>query len=352
MEPGVEAKVVQRLRRAGGIEVRPGGPGDLVVSIKGTETVLSLEVKHRFVEEVLHQIERLPPEQRERTVLVVPSLSPKRRHELRHRDVSWIEYQTGAIHLRVPHMAIDLVEEPRADAETSLPRLSGKAGIVVEALIEVGRGQELVSQPEIAERSGSTQAWTSRIFGELVKAGALDVVGRGPAKEWRPKLDELLRLWIADGGPSPTVTGMYLWTRTLPDLLRAVGQTGAEGLSYAVGGVAAANLHEPTLTSVPSVNVWIPLSIPAESLAARVGAELVDAGANVFIWQAAGDPPLRLARPLERWRSDAPEGLGRLSVVTPARAVVEALQGTGRGPEVGENLRRRILEHAWRPDDE
>lgn len=167
-----------------------------------------------------------------------------------------------------------------------LPRLSGKAGIVVEAVVEVGRRQELVSQPEIAELSGSTQAWTSRVFGELVREGALEVVGRGPAKEWRPNLDldELLRLWIADGGPSPAVTGMYLWARTPSELVRAMGRIGENDLPYAIGGVAAADLHEPTLTSVSAVNVWVPLSTPPEGLAPRLGAELVDSGANVLIW--------------------------------------------------------------------
>ena len=154
---------------------------------------------------------------------------------------------------RVPHLAVDLPEAPVTETHQarSLPRVSGKAGIVVEALIEMGRRDELVYQPEIAELSGSTQAWTSRVFRELVREGALEVLGRGPAKEWRPKLDELLRLWIADGGPSPAVTGTYLRTRTPSDLLRAVGQIGKDGLSHAIGGVAAADLHEPTLTSVP-----------------------------------------------------------------------------------------------------
>lgn len=353
MGRGIEAKVVQRLQAAGGLEVRPGGPGDLVVSVRDTETHIHLEVKHRFTDEVLDQIERLPPRQRERTVLVVPSLSSKRRQELRHRDISWIEYQTGAVHLRVPHLAVDLPEGRQATKErsTSLPSLSGKAGIVVEALIEAGQEHELVSQADIAERSGSTRAWTSRIFGELVKAGAMEVMGRGPAKEWRPRLDELFRLWIADEGPAPTVTGMYLWTRAQVDILRALGQFGAERLSYAIGGVAAADLHEPTLTASPVVNTWIPLSTSPERMAVGLGAELVDSGANVFLWQAPGDPALRMAGPLGRWRQDAPEEVRGLSVVTPARAAVEALQATGRGPEVGENLRRRILEHAWAPSD-
>lgn len=356
MTPGVETKVAQRLRAAGGLDVRPGGSGDLVVSVRGTETVLHLEVKHRFTDEVLADLEQLPAQERERIVLVVPSLSPKRRQELRHRDVSWIEYQTGAVHLRVPHLAMDLPEAPPTDSERGnpLPSLSGKAGVVVEALIELGRQRELLAQADVAELSGSKRAWTSRIFGELVKADALEDVGRrGLTKEWRPKLDELLRLWIADEGPSPTVTGMYLWSRTSSDLLQAVGQLGADGAAYAIGGVAAADLHEPTLTGVPGVAAWIPMATPPEAVAARLGAELVDSGANVFLWQAPGDPALRMAGPLAHWRHDAPEALQKLRVVTPARAVVEASHASGRGPEVAESLQRRILEPTRRgPDDQ
>ncbi|MEQ9400102.1 MAG: helix-turn-helix domain-containing protein [Longimicrobiales bacterium] len=325
------------------------------MSVRGTETVLHLEVAHRFTEDVLGDIERLPPRKRERVVLVIPSLSPRRRAELRHQDISWIEYRTGAVHLRVPHLAIDLPEAPstEADRPTPLPRLSGKAGGVVEALIELGHQRALVTQAEIAELSGSTRAWTSRLFSQLVKAGALEEVGRrGMTKEWHPKLDELLRLWIADEGPSPTVRGLYLWSRTSSDLLKAVGELGADGADYAIGGVAAADLHEPTLTGLPDVAAWIPMATPPEAVAARLRAEFVDSGANLFLWQSPGDAALRMAGPLAHWRGDAPEARRKLRVVTPARAVVEASRASGRGPEVAESLRRRILERTRRSADE
>jgi hypothetical protein len=345
---GVEDQVIRRLRSAGGIEVRRGGPADLLLSVKGAETPLLLEVKQRFNEAMLDQIESLPAEARDHTVLVVPELSPKRRQELRHRNISWIEYRTGVVHLRVPHLAIDLTEDPEARAGTpkSVPSLSGKAGIVVETLIQMAQRQELVAQPEVAELSGSTQAWTSKIFGALVEAGALEVVGSGPSKQWRPRAEALLRLWEADGGPTPAATPMYLWSRTSEDLVRSIIRFGDAANACAIGGIAAANLHEPTLSSVPVVNVWIPASVPPAQVAAHLDAQLIESGANVFLWQAPGDPALHLAGPLRQWREDAPVDLGPLSVVTPARAAVEALQGTGRSPEVGESLRRRILTEA------
>jgi len=348
MSSSVEDMVIRRLRSAGGIEVRHGGQADLFLAVKGVEVPLILQVTHRFDDSDLEQLEGLPDQDRDRTVLVVPELSPKRRQELRHRNLSWIEYRTGVVHLRVPHLAIDLPEdhEARANTPKSVPSLSGKAGIVVETLIQLAQRQELVAQPEVAELSGSTQAWTSKIFGALVEADALEVVGSGPSKQWRPRAEALMRLWEADGGPTPTATRMYLWSRTSEDLVRSTIRFADATDVYAVGGMVAANLHEPTLSSVPVVDVWIPAAVPPAKVATSLDAQLIESGANVFLWQASGDPALRLAGPLRQWREDAPEDLAPLSVVTPARAAVEALHGNGRSPEVGERLRRRILSEA------
>jgi hypothetical protein len=348
MSGSVEQKVIRRLNAAGGIKIREGGPADLVISVKGGETAVRLEVKHRFTESIFAQFERLPRRQRDHTVLVVPELSPKRRKELRRRDISWVEYRTGTVHLRTPNLAIELPEERSKKTEENrlVPSLSGKAGIVVEALIELGRQQEYVAQPQVAELSGSTQAWTSKVFHALVDANALNVVGRGPAKEWRPDLEELMKIWAEDGGPSPLVSGAYVWTRTPADLMKCVAGIERDEMPYAIGGVAAANLHEPTLTSIPTLSVWVPFSHPPEEVAALIGGELVDSGANVLFWQATGDPALRLSGELARWRRDAPAKARHLSVVTPARAAVESLQEPGRGPEVGANLQRKILEQA------
>ncbi len=348
MATAVRDQVVRRLKSAGGIGVQYGGPADLVLTLQGAEVPIVLEIKHRLNESDLERFLARAGETREPTVLAVPALSSRRRQDLKRRNVSWIEYHTGFVHLRLPHLAIDLPEDPesKADATKGVPSLAGKAGIVVEALLERARSQALVEQPDIAELSGSTQAWTSKVFSALVEVEALEVVGAGPSKRWRPRPDALLRLWEADGGPAPTATPMYLWSRTSDDLLRSLGRLDDVVETYAIGGVAAVNLHEPTLSSLPLVDVWIPTSEPPARVAQELDAQLIESGANVFLWQASDDPALRLAGPLRRWRAEAPEALGGLSVVTPGRAVVEATKGPGRSPEVGENLRRRILEES------
>jgi len=351
MNSYVEESVIRRLRSAGGIEVRPGGRGaDLVLSVKGAETSILLEVKHHFTDRVLDELDELEdrhPQERARTVLVVPRLSTRRRDDLLRRGISWIEYKTGTVHLRVPGLAIDLPEQSvsKSKAEVPMPSLAGKAGTIVEALIELGLERDLLSQPEVADLTGSTQAWTSRVFSALVAADALEVVGKGPSKQWRPNVEDLLTLWTAAGGPSPTVTGVYAWGRSQRDLYKSILTASGRGQTrYAIGGVAAANLHEPSLTALPLVAVWMPNSTPPRDVVTKLDGEIVDSGANILLWQAKGDPALCLAGPLARWRSDAAEEVKQLSVVTPARAVLESLDSAGRGPELAENLRRRILQ--------
>lgn len=344
----MEDAVRRRLRAAGGVQVLPrSDQEDLRISVMGAEPVtLVLEVKHRISDEAVHQIEALQRRVRNPVVLVVRDLSAKRRDELRSRSLSWIEYGTGVVHLRAPGLAIDLPEDltgTRDTEATGLPSLAGKAGVVVEALLELAREREYVTQPEVAELSGSTQAWTSRVFSGLVVAGALDVLGAGPNKEWRPRVEALLDLWVRDGGPAPTSTGLYVWARSPEHLLGRLAELDQARARYAIGGVVAGDLHEPTLSAPPAPNVWIPAADPPQDFARSLSGDVVDAGANLTVWQAPGDPALRLARSLAHWRTAAKPELSILSVVTPGRAVVECMQAPKRGPEVGEKLRERLV---------
>jgi hypothetical protein len=304
-----------------------------------------LEVKHRFSDEAILQLQAVQQQRKSPVLLVVRELSPQRREELRSRHLSWIEYGTGVVHVRAPGLAIDMPEDPSASVEEAVevPSLAGKAGIVVEALLELTRGREFVAQPEVAKLSGSTQAWVSKIFRSLVNTGALEVHGAGPRKEWRPHTAELLDLWIRDRGPAPQSMGMYVWARSHNHLLGRLRQLDRAGVNYAIGGVTAGDLHEPTLSSPPAPSVWIPAATPPTHIAKALDGELVDTGANLVVWQTPGDPALRLARRLAHWRGGLKSEVAALRVVTPARAVVECMQAPGRGREVGEKLREKVL---------
>jgi hypothetical protein len=351
MGRSVHDAVLRRLRSVGGLRAQTGKKGeDLRVSVMGAESItFVLEVKHRFSDDAVQQLKRMQQRLRSPVLLVIRELSPKRREDLRSNDLSWIEYGTGLVHLRAPGLAIDLPEQSSYDAvaeSSGVPSLAGKAGVVVEALLELAREREFVTQPEVAKLSGSTQAWASKVFSALVDADALEVRGAGPRKEWRPRIPTLLDLWVRDRGPAPASTGLYVWGRTPEHMLGRLTQLDSKDVRYAVGGVTAGDLHEPTLSAPPLPSVWVPAATPPEYVASALGGEVVDAGANLVVWQTAGDPALRLAGRIAQWRTKVKREFAHLVVVTPARAVVECMQATGRGPEVGEKLREKILNEA------
>jgi hypothetical protein len=156
----------------------------------------------------------------------------------------------------------------------------------------------------------------------------------------------LMEFWATAGGTPPeSSTGLYVWVRQESDLLERLRELSGGGFPYAVGGTLAADLYEPTLTSRPPPEVWIPASVAPSEVASHLGGEVAETGRNVSLLQAPGDPALRFRRRLGDWRQEPTGGLGDLFLVSPPRAVVEASASTGRGPEVGSSL-RDVLFHA------
>lgn len=354
----VEEIILCRLRSAGGISVWQKGTAEFLISVMDSSPVpILLEVRHRFSESHIEELEALKINVSKTVVLVTQALSPRRREQLCALNQSWIEYQTGFVHLRAPGLAVDLPEIPSKatggfDA-AAVPSLAGKAGIVVEALVELAQEQTFVEQQEVAELSGSGRAWTSRVFGRLVAAGAMEVMsaGIGPQKKWRPDVDTLLDLWVKDGGPTQEATNLYVWVRDPEDLLKKLSELNGSNIRYAVGEVVAADLYEPTLTGRPIPKAWIPAVTPPQDFAKALGGEVVDTGANLIIWQETGDPALRLGKNLNSWKNQEQVYLGNLSLVSPARAFAESMAAPGRGSEVAESLKQTILRRSQNTND-
>jgi hypothetical protein len=340
---------LKRLRQAGGLQVDEDGD-ELVLRVMGSSPVrLRVENRARLSEAELESLLSRDRPSDQRRLLVTRELAPRRRERLIAHDVSWIEYGTGVVHLRAPGVAVDLPEDPSyargRRGVSRLPSLEGKAGVIVEILIESTADNDLVEQPVVARLSEANQGWVSQIFSALVAAGALEEVGSGPNKRWRAHREELLDLWIQEGGPKPHVTPLYVWSRGSADLVRRLAGLDAPEVAYAVGGVVAADLYVPTLTERPDPAVWIPAAMPPEALARALDGEVVDSGANLWVWQVSGDPALQRARPLGSW-AQRPGPLDRLRLVSPPRAVVEAAGGPGRASEVSERLRAEIGKRA------
>jgi hypothetical protein len=342
-----QQQILVRLRKAGGIQADLV-EGELRVGVMGAEpTRLAMEIVARPSEEDLERLlPRLADTDRP-AVLITRELAARRRQEMRRSNVSWIEYGTGFVHLRAPGLAVDLPEDPAfrsaGDEERGLPSLAGKAGIIVEVLIELAESEPLVEQPRVAELAGVTQAWTSKVFSALVEAEALQEIGAGPRKRWKPRVGALFDLWTRDGEAVARVTPLYVWARSPKELLGRFLELEGAGIPYAIGGVAAADLYAPTLTEAPDPEIWIPADVPPEALEHALEGSLIESGANVLIWQVPGDPALRRARAFRAWGRPADDVIRDLRLVSPGRAVIEAAAGPERAPEVAERLREEVL---------
>jgi hypothetical protein len=88
------------------------------------------------------------------------------------------------------------------------------------------------------------------------------------------------------------------------------------------------------------------VTIPATRIAQALGGELVDKGANMQIWQSDGDTALEhsveWSTPITTETSGTPRFSG-MRLISPPRAYLESVNGTGRSREVARNLRQAIL---------
>jgi len=347
-------RALERLRKAGGIQADLVAD-ELRIGVMGAEpTRLAMELVARPSEQDLERLlPRLAGANRP-AVLVTRELAARRRQEMRRSNVSWIEYGTGFVHIRAPGLAVDLPEDPALrlaeDEDRGVPSLAGKAGIIVEVLIELAESEPLVRQPRVAELAGVTQAWTSRVFSALVEADALEEIGAGPRKWWRPRVAALLDLWTRNGEALPRVTPLYVWARSPKELLGRFLELDDAGIPYAIGGVAAADIYAPTLTAAPDPEMWIPADIPADAVAQALDGSIIESGANAAIWQVPGDPALRRARPFGAWEELRDDDIRELRLVSPGRAVIEAATGPERAPEVAELLRDELLARIHRTE--
>jgi hypothetical protein len=282
-------------------------------------------------------------------LLATRRLTPEARSLLQDAEESWIESETGVCHIQGKCLYVHIApEQKRQLAQLSHTdaywtgdrptRLTGKSGVIVETLL-VGMLPSEFSLDELATEAGVSKALVSRVLSRLTEEELVENLGSGPTKRFvLADPPALLDLWALEDPPLPDrTTGVHLWARSPTDLYRRVGSALQRELSWAMGGVAAANLYAPTLTTPPSPSIWLPSDVPPGEVTSLLGGNIVDQGANLTMWQSRGDTALHHAG---RWAVNADHlGLDEFPLVSRPRAYVEALAGTGRSEDVARNLR-------------
>jgi hypothetical protein len=271
-------------------------------------------------------------------------LAEQTRESLRKAGISWAEELTGVCHLTGRGLLIDTRirdDSARKDKSDVQAKLRARSGLVVESLLTFFRREPILIKT-IAVRANVSPSLAFRVLWRLSRLNLLDVHGSGPKRFW--KMNEaggILDLWAAEEEPPKRVTNLYVWSRSPQDLLQKLPELDHLDRKWAVGGTAAANLYAPTLNSDPEPTVWVDAHLSANEIAAALGGEVVDKGPNLRIWQSGDNLPLNLATVAPK--GTVAETISKVRLVSPARAYIEAVTAGGRGPDVAQNLRERIL---------
>jgi hypothetical protein len=223
-------------------------------------------------------------------------------------------------------------------------RLRKRSGLIAEVLL-LAPWQERIQAGNLVRQTGLSAGLVSRLLHRLASLKLLEIKGAGPNRYYQiVDPGGLLDLWGAEEVPPPP-TGLYVWTRSPKDLIQKFALLDKVSEHWALGGAAAANVYAPTLTVIPEPTVWFDARVPAERVAHAIGGEIVDKGANLWLWQSEQNVALThaaLGRPLGAVAMES----GELRIVTRSRAYIETLKENRRSAEIARNLREKILSYA------
>lgn len=335
--------LIRRLREVPRLNVRSAGPSRLEMW-RSPEVRVTFEVQSyaRLGSRNVGRILNRPRTGQE--LVATRSLSGPVREKLSHAGISWVERDTGIVHLDSHGLFVHLEPAtPPAEMRDAAPSLSfgGATGILVEALLECCRERPFTLR-ELTAQLDVTKGRVSQILSRLVDAGFIDAEGRTRSRVYELRdPGRLLDRWAESGTAAPEhTTGVYVWSRTPADLYRRLTALEEAGIGWAVGGTAAAHAYTPSLSTLPSPNLWIQASVPTEEAARALDGEVVrpEEAPNLALWQTEGDPALVFARAL------AAPGIPEvpLRLVSRPRAYVEARISGGRGVDAAEALREEV----------
>lgn len=335
--PGLHARLVHNSRL---LEVSANGAGHVT---------FTLVEASRISEERALQLVAQTTSDSPRRLFITAQLTPTARRYFSEADISWVERVTGRCRLSGPGILVDIT--PEATGGTQLTggitpsnkkgpaaMLRDRSGLIAEALLT-----HWIHSPvrlgALASETQVSRGLASRLLSRLTDLGILLTHGRGPKKHWT-LIDPsaLLDQWSVEERPqAEEVTGLSLWARSEAALLPKIARLADRGITYALGGVAAANTYAPSLTVLPVPEVWVPAHLSPAEIADALDSKIVASGMNIRLWQTRGDPAFKLARDLPTEATST-----SLRVVSRFRAFVEASHSPGRGQDVASQLRRKL----------
>jgi hypothetical protein len=338
--PGWVPILVSRLPR---VEAEAVGSSDL--EIRYGRHRLRLEVKYvpRVGAREREWLLSVPPG---RTLVVTRRLSDQAREELARARLSWVEHDTGVVHLDAPSILVHWTFPRPAGEEQEpsgkrAPSLKGIGSTIGELLLCDYRHRQF-TLAEVANRAQASKQRTGQVLTSLVEAGWIEATGRTRTRTYSVRdVAALLDHWADQLRAPESRVYAYRWTRSTETLFVRLTYLDEMQIRWAVGGAAASYLHHPALSEVPLPTVWVDTESHAYEAINVLEADPAEAAedANLIFWFLEGNPALRFTTRM------SPHWMGELSlpVVSVPRAYAEARWAGGRASDAAEVLREEIL---------
>ena len=330
------AEALRILREIPGLAVTEpvGHPrdGDGLVVFAGVKRPVVVEFKARAnTATAWHLVNG--PQRRAGTalVLIAGETTTDARRILSEHGIAFID-GSGNAHLELPGLLFHVAGTRRPARSPAPTRLSGKAGLVAQALLlDVDRPWRI---KDLAARTGVSNGLAHRVIARLEAEGVLTASGAGPRRIRRvADPTALLDLWAEENADKRRRTRGYLLAQNPQQLVERLGEalTGA-GIDYALTGAAGASIIAPFVTTIAVAEVWVAGAVDPHDLFNQARVTPVAEGHNVSLMQAANDAPLAFR-----------EQIGDVWAVNKFRLYADLRRDKRRGVEQADYLRREVI---------
>ena len=332
---GLEANAIRILRSIPELAVTVDrdlcSQSDAVVRYADSAIPVAIEFKTRVSSAAAHHIAHQAQQLEMPLVVVAAEMTRKAREILAESGVGLVD-GFGNVRLQLPGLLMRIAGTRRV-APSSVPtRLSGKSGLVVQAMLLDSDRSWHVS--DLKQRSGVSAGLAYRVLRRLEDEGVVDAHGAGPTKTRRlVNPTALLDLWAEEQRDRPATRPAFLLAQTNDQLIDSLC-SGLEtsGIGYALTGAAAVARIAPFVTNVAVAQVWLGSTADASDVCVRVGATPVESGPNVVFLQERDDGPLAF-----RTR------VGGVWTANLFRLYVDVRRDPRRGREQSDHLRREAI---------
>ena len=337
IKPRFEAEALRILRAIPGLEVvaEPAGLDrgvDALVMFAGAEAPVAIEFKSRANAATawhLINIARHRPELP--LVLIAAETTADARRILSEHGIAFID-GLGNAQLELPGLLFHIAGTGRPTRAPAPSRLSGKAGLVAQALLLDPKRAWRIT--DLAEQTAVSSGLVHRVLARLEVEGIVSTAGAGPRRT-RHVTDPaaLLDLWAEENVDKPVRTRGYLLAQTPRQVINQLGEALNDArIDYALTGAAAASIIAPFVTTITVTEVWVAAATDPQEFFDHTPTTQVTEGHNVTFLQAGTDAPLAF-----RQQS------GGLWIVNRFRLYADLRRDKRRGVEQADHLRREVI---------